>query len=286
MKTLSLFLLILFFVGCDDEVVTKPDIKIAVSNWVGYTPLFYAQQKGMLDKLGIKIVPTTSLGASLEFTKSGLVDGLCGTQMEYESLEGRVVPVVTLDRSNGGDMILSNLPREQLYGLENQKLDVYLEYESINYLVWKYFKESRKWGNIEFVLKSNTQSYIADLRFENPTIVVTYHPYASKHINNGLHTITTTKEGDLLVIDALFVTKNSLKKNKAHYQMLKKAIQHSIQALHDNPQEYYQTIHKYLQGQTYDEFIQSLKDIEWMVETNATQRGILTKRGVDMSQIL
>ncbi len=286
MRLLIIILSLLLSTGCGGNTRERPQTTIAVSNWVGYTPLLYAYQKGWLEDLDIKVVSTTSLAASLEFAKRGLVDGFCATQMEYEAVKESFAPLIALDRSYGGDMILSNMTKEELYALHDTGVDVYLEYESINLLLWQYFKDSRKWNNITFDLKSNTQSFIAELKFREPSIIVTYYPYASRHIEKGLHVITTTKQSDLLIADMLFVRRQDIPEDPVRYKKLKAIIKRAIAALENNPVEYYRTVYKYLEGQSYEEFIGSLNDIKWMLDPEPSQKTLLDSRGVETGTLL
>ena len=95
-QILKLFfiLLLLLFASCSSQTQDK-ELKIATNSWIGYTPLFYTQEKGEFKKLDMKLIQN-----------------------------------VFLNRSNGGDIIFSNKILTQIK--EAKKIYAYLELDSIN----------------------------------------------------------------------------------------------------------------------------------------------------------
>lgn len=75
LNMLFLTVIIVFNFGCSNNKEVKSK-RILVSNWVGYTPLLYAYEKGSLDKFNIDIITTTSLQASLRILEKNRLDGL------------------------------------------------------------------------------------------------------------------------------------------------------------------------------------------------------------------
>ena len=85
---------------------------------------------------------------------------------------------------------------------------------------------------------------------------------------NGFKEILSTKSGlDLLVIDALYTTKENFHKHKKQYIELKHFIDDAIIALSKDPKEFYTTIKPYMEDLSYDEFLASLNDIIWINST-------------------
>lgn len=50
---------IIFLTSCVND--KKDKLRVVTSNWIGYTPLFYAREKGLLDKLNIQLLSVVSL---------------------------------------------------------------------------------------------------------------------------------------------------------------------------------------------------------------------------------
>jgi len=263
MRFFILTLVVLLFSGCSKKEEQEP-IKIAVSSWVGYMPLFYASEKGKLKNLNIEVIPTTSLSASLEFMKRDIVDAFCATQMEYELLKDKVTPIILLDESFGGDKVLSNISKDKLYEMKDSAIDVYMEMDSVNELVFKHFKKMKKWENIEFNIKNHTQNFIVNADLKEDSLVVTYEPYATLLQKKGFHIIETSKHENLFIFDAVFVNKNSIKRYSNEFKKLKKELDIAILALKNNPEEFYKVVKPFLESTSYEEFLATLEDIKWI----------------------
>jgi len=100
---------------------------------------------------------------------------------------------------------------------------------------------------------------------KNPTIIVTYSPYNNYLTKRGFKELVCTKEGlDLLVVDAMFTTDKVFDEHQQQFLELKKIVDKSLNALNENPKEYYETIKMYLPETNYEEFQHSLEDIIWI----------------------
>lgn len=270
-KKISLLLSILFFSACFSSY-DKP-LKISATTWIGYTPLFYAQEKGWLEPLNIKIANVVSLSENMALYKSGNFDAYVGTQYEYGVLlpkESTLHPVMMFDRSYGGDVVLGNISIKELEAT-GAMIDVYLEMDSINITLLQDFQKKYKLEGKKINYLNKDQAYISTLRvsdMKNPTLIVTYSPYNNYLVKSGFQQLASTKEGlDLLVVDAMFTTNKVFEEHEEQFIQLKKLVEKSISALEANPREYYETIKAYLPQTSYEEFQASLKDIIWINKT-------------------
>jgi len=268
-KKLLLLIFILFFYGCSKN--QKEELLLSTNSWIGYSPLFYAKEMGYLDELNIELIPTVSLGESLNLFLVSKADMLTGTQHEYNLLHQEmhsVVPIVLFDRSDGGDMILSNRTLQELKNLhKSQKIDVYLEVDSVNKEMIEHFIKhshlSKK--SMHFINKDQAQIQNIISKDENPTIIVTYAPYNVLLEKKGFIPIASTKDiNTLLVIDALFTSKKTLQQNKKRFENLKRVIDNSIHEIQKDPHEAYKRVSKYLNEISYEEFEISLQTIKWI----------------------
>jgi len=138
-KIILLFILILSFTSCFSPY-DKP-LKISATTWIGYTPLFYAKEKGWLAPLNIKITNVVSLSENMALYKSGNFDAYVGTQYEYSVLSPKdtsLHPVMMFDRSYGGDIVMGNVFINNLKNT-NAVIDIYLEIDSVNSTIIKDF---------------------------------------------------------------------------------------------------------------------------------------------------
>lgn len=268
-KKIIIFLtLLIFFSACSSEYDTK--LKISATTWIGYTPLFYAKEKGWLAPLNIKLLNVSSLSENMYLYKAGNADAYVGTQYEFNILnkeDPSLKPIMMFDRSFGGDIIMSNVSLQSLQSTK-EKIDAYLEMDSINNTMLQDFisRYGIKQKDLNYINKD--QSQIALLKAKEttkPTIIVTYIPYNHSLEKNGFSKIVSTKDGlDLFVIDAMFTKTEIFHKHETQFVELKKLVDTAIIALQKDPKEFFETIKPYMLGMNYNQFLSSLGDIIWI----------------------
>lgn len=265
-KIIFSFVILFLFTSC--TIQNEKKLKISATTWIGYTPLFYAKEKAWLEPLNIKLLNIVSLSENMYLYKSGNSDAYVGTQYEYNTLVKNMeslTPILLFDKSNGGDVIMSNLNIEELQKIENE-IDVYLEMDSINSILFEDFINKHDLKNKNFNYLNKDQAFISELKTsQNPTIIVTYVPYNIKLEKNGFKNLASTKDNfDLLVIDAMFMKKELFLENKETFIELKNLVDKSIINLQKDPKEFYETVKDYLPNTDYEEFLKSLDDIIWI----------------------
>lgn len=273
-KILLLLFVSLFF-GCSSKTESSKELRIATNSWIGYTPLFYLKEIGALKQLNIKLIYTVSLAEASEIFEVGNSEMGTTTQHEYYSLKELtqdIIPVILIDRSDGGDMILSNKTLTELKYA--QKIYAYLEIDSINNELLKAFLEKNKLSQHNIVYTNMDQLQISKLQNNKaePMLIVTYFPYNIPLQKHGFYEIASTKNIDsLVVIDALCIRNSLYNKEKERLKKLKILIDKSIEEIKNNPKKVYESVAKYLNNITYDEFLNSLKLIKW-INTDRSQQ--------------
>ncbi len=247
-------------------------LKIIANSWIGYSPLFYAKEKGWLDPLNIQVLTVISLGESLNIYESAELDAFTGTQYEFNQIQQKdpsIMPIIMFDRSNGGDSIMANQSIKTLQET-TQTIDVYLEIHSVNQLVFKDFIKTHQLSHKKFNYKNKNQLKIYSILQETiptntPTIIITYSPYTQKLRSLGLQELASTRQGlELLIIDALFTSKQTFLQNQSKFKHLKKLVDQAIIDLKTDPRQYYETVKIHLEDISYQDFLNSLKGIEWL----------------------
>ena len=270
MRNLILVILVvtISITGCESPKQEK--LKIVANTWIGYSPLFYAKEKGWLDEINIKLFHVVSLGESKKLFETGNADIFTGTQYEYEQVKKQfpnLVPIHYLDRSNGGDMVMSNLPFEEIKKTD-KKIKAYLEIDSVNQILLRDFANSHaiSTDNIEYVNKD--QSSISSLRNEgmqNPIIIITYTPYNKALEKQGFFEITNTKSSNNLnVIDAMYTKKKTFNENNEKIKSLTDLVNKAVKELEKKPEEFFRLVNPYLEYSDYNEFLEALSLIEWI----------------------
>ena len=277
-KIVFLLFVVLSFSSCVED---NKKIKITTSTWIGYAPLFYAKEKNWLEPLNIKLLNVVSLSENMYLYKAGNADAFVGTQYEYNFLlqeDKTLIPIIIFDKSNGGDMILSNLTLDEL-SKTNKDIDAYLEIDSLNSILLNDFIRSNNLQDKKINYINEDQSNISRLKaneINNPTIIVTYTPYNNILEKNYFRELSSTKKSDdLLIIDGMYVKKDFYYENKETFVKLKKLVDDSIINLQNNPKEFYNTVKPYLTNISYEEFLSSLNDIIWLnkdIPTNILEK--------------
>lgn len=266
LRLLTGFILLFGITACSNSYDSR--IKISATTWIGYTPLFYAQEKGWLEPLNIKLLNITSLAENMYIYQAGNADAYTGTQYEYSILKKdmrSLQPIMVFDRSNGGDIIMSNLSLDALQNLD-EPIDAYLEMDSINSVLLEDFLHNYGLEDKKIHYINGDQITIGELKMsKKPTLIVTYIPYNITLEQEGYKEIASTKGSlSLLVVDAMFTTRETYEAHKEQFDRLKERVDEAIEALKKDPKEFYETVNPYLLEITYEEFIASLEDIEWI----------------------
>uniref|UniRef100_UPI0040479430 hypothetical protein n=1 Tax=Aliarcobacter sp. TaxID=2321116 RepID=UPI0040479430 len=263
-KISFLFLMIFLFTSC--SIQNEKKLKISTTTWIGYSPLYYAKEKGWLEPLNIKLLNVVSLSENMYLYKAGNSDAYVGTQYEYTILENEnLIPIIMFDKSNGGDIVMSNQSINELQK-EDSSINVYLEMDSINSIIFKDFIKQYNLTDKNFNYINKDQAFISTLKnSEIPTIIVTYVPYNTSLEKEGFKEITSTKNNEnLIVVDAMFTSKELFRENEKRFVELKKIIDNSIEILKENPKDFFETIKAYLPYTTFEDFEKSLNDIIWI----------------------
>jgi NitT/TauT family transport system substrate-binding protein len=267
---LALSIVVLLLISSCQPNTHDHTLRVSVTNWIGYTPLFYAKEKGLLDPIDVKLINVVSLNENVHLYKAGNSDAFGGTQYEHSILTAQVpdlVPIMLFDLSNGGDMVMSN---QSISALQNSasQIDTYLEMDSINIIVLNDFIRKFKIDESRINFIDRDQNDISSMQNNSPNkpvIIVTYMPFDIQLKNNGFKEIISTKNGlDLVVLGAIFTQKEELDAHREQFMALKKTVDQAILSLNANPKEYYDTIAPYFVGVSYEEFLKELGNIVWI----------------------
>jgi len=267
-KTVLLSASLFFLCSCS---LGQPErLKISLTTWIGYTPIFYAKEKGWLEPLNIKIVSVSSLSENMYLYQAGNSDAYAGTQYEYELLvrnDPSLMPIMMLDRSNGGDVIMGNRSIEQLKNSE-ETLDAYLEMDSINIVLMQDFIRKYALENKTINYINKDQAYISTLEVKDmkrETLIATYTPYNCDLKRHGFKELASTNESlDLLVVDALFATEEVFNTHHKQFLGLKKLVNDALLVLKNDPDAFYMTVKPHMLGMDKEAFFNSLNDIVWI----------------------
>jgi NitT/TauT family transport system substrate-binding protein len=242
-------------------------IRISSNPWVGFTPFIYAQEKGWLEKTPFRFTWVVDLSENSRLYQRGFTQGFTATQYEmfHFSDYSHFRPMFLIDRSAGADSVLSNRSLEQLRK-SKETINVYLEMGSLNEDFFQAFVAENNLGKLKFKLSDTSQKEVTRLSAKgDPLIVISYSPYATELIKNGFVMVSSTAElQSFFVIDALFVDERSISASADEFRQLKAVFDKAVDAMRSRPQEFYNVVRGYLEGQSYEEFIESTQQVEWL----------------------
>ncbi len=276
MKYVLYFLIIMSLSGC----VQRKEVPLVITTnlWVGFTPIIYAQQTGMLKNCNIKLHIVSSLGESYRLYDSGLISGFTGTQAEASRTKDKdLYPVVLFDISYGADSVVGTMPPDTLRTMEGKEVTVYYEMNTVNEILLKYMYEHGFLSDDrqKVLLRNMNQDQMTNMDLQGTdSIVITYDPYTSKYIKDGLHLIVSSEHDDILILDALFVKKDVIEKYVKDIRILRDSSRKALKVLNENPAEFYRVIKDYLKDQGYNDFVNSIKGIKWIMEERKDGRVI------------
>ena len=102
---------------------------------------------------------------------------------------------------------------------------------------------------------------------DDPVIIISYAPYVSELITKGYRSVASTRTMKRFhVVDALFVEEEIIDAHTQEFAHLKQLFALGVEQLRKNPREYYETVRGYLEGQSYEEFMASAAEIEWVYD--------------------
>ena len=264
---LILILVLLMQSSCTSA--SREPLRIGTNLWIGYTPLFYANERGWLAEGNIRLINAVSLYESMQMFAVGNTDAFTGTQYEYHvqrRTHPSLLPVILLDRSRGGDIIMSNRDLDTLRK-SDRPVDVWLEVDSVSQELFKAFVRAKDLEGKKYRFHNLDPESISELPLQKtPAMLVTYEPYDDPLRSRGYRELCNSADPTLhfQIIDALYVPKEVLENRHKELAALNRAIARALRDLHKDPRAFYGYIKNYLHGEDYAHFRDSMERIEWI----------------------
>jgi NitT/TauT family transport system substrate-binding protein len=228
-------------------------IRLGMTTWVGYGPLFLARDKGFFKEFGLDVELRIIEDASLYMAAiaAGELDGNASTIdeiMKYRSPDFCFKAVLALDDSHGGDGVLVRDGVNSLKDLKGQQIG--MNEGSV----------SQFWFNILLTREGMTEK---DLQITNMTAddaaaafiagqipaAVTWEPHLSL--------VRTKKQGKVLIdssqtpgliVDVVALTCDLIQKNPKDVEALNKGFYKAVEFIKTNPDEAYAIMAKGVGG--------------------------------------
>ncbi len=263
---------------------------IAVNPWIGYTPLLYIKESGWFDEYNIDVLHVISLSESVKLLESDMAQAIGGTQQEYLHLSRtmKTYPAILLDHSNGGDAIYASLDMAQIKG-STTPIHTYMETGTVNELLFDLFVKKYDLNSSMFIKNDLDQYSISKLRrdgLDHDAMLISYEPYLGQIARNGFREVANSTDHELLIVDMLLVRDKYYDKQRSQLEVINRLIGKALDDLHKDPRRYYQKIRRYLDNQSYEEFLESLKGICWIYSDSSMHIDELIKQNLPTGNLL
>lgn len=189
-----------------DELTT---LRIALPTWVGYGPLYVAQEKGFFEDEGLNVELSIieGLAERKQALISGNLDGLATSADVFVNLEGNDVDmdlVWLLDRSNGSDGIVATPDIQSPADLKGKKIATEVGSTEHFFLLKVLEQYGLTADDFELVPMTISEAGTAFVAGQVPA-AATYDPYLSTAIESGGVSFTTA-DYDIDLLDAVGFT--------------------------------------------------------------------------------
>lgn len=244
MKRLSTMLLIAacLLLAAGPAMASKTKVRVAFATWVGYAPLYIAQEKGFFDKYGldvdIMIIDDESQYAAA--MASGNIDAL-GNVLDREVIHfAKGTPETVLfamDESSGGDGIIAGKGIDSLADLRGKSIG--LDKSSTSYFF--FLTAVQKAGVSEdsvTIHEMGASDAGAAFVAGNLDAAVSWEPWLSKASEReGGHVLASSKEFPRTIVDVFVMRKDFAEENPEAAVGMTKAWFEAIEWYRANPDE-------------------------------------------------
>lgn len=185
-----------------------PTLRLGHSTWVGYGPLYIAQEKGFFEEEGVdvELVVVEDVKSRFAALAAGELEGLAttlDTMVLYHNPENEFSTVVLMDDSQGGDGVIANADIDSVADLSGKKV-AFLEGSTSHFYITYLLQEAGlTLSDVETVSMTAGDAGAAFVS-QNVDAAVTWEPW----LTNGKDTehgklLTDTSFTPGLVVDAL-----------------------------------------------------------------------------------
>lgn len=237
MKKCLLLLSLLFALACNGP---RTDISIATYTWVGYAPLYLAQEKGFYDAEGIKVSlkkidDTAARRAALQ---SGDVQASVNTVDAFSNVVAggiKASVVLKMDDSLGGDGIVTNKDIASVTDLKDKDVAFPVGQPS-HFFFYHLLKENgMTMDDIKTVPMEADQAGIAFMSKSVPA-AVTWEPWLTNAKKSHGQVLASTRDVQVIV-DVLTVRNDFLESHPDVIEAVAKAWMQAVEYWKQNPEE-------------------------------------------------
>lgn len=227
--------------GSSQETTEElPTLRIALPTWVGYGPLYVAQEKGLFEKNGVNVELSIveGLAERKQALISGNLEGLATAVDVFVNLEGAGIDmdmVWMLDRSNGADGIVATSDVKTPADLKGKTIATEVgttEHLFLLKVLEQYGLTQNDINLTPMTIGDAGTAFVAG----KVDAAVTYDPYLSQGIEAG-GTGFTTADYDIDLMDAVGFTEEVIESEPDAVQGFVNAVAEATDYIAENKDE-------------------------------------------------
>jgi len=194
------------------------NLKVVITTWAGYGPLFIAKDKGFFKKYGVdmNIITMQDIGARKQALAGKKVDGMATALDVGVTLVSQGVPinmVWILDTSNGADGIVATKDIKTIEGLKGKKVALMINSTSHLFFL-TVLKDHHMTAKDVTVVPMTAGDAGAAFVAGRVDAAVTWEPWLSKGVKSGRgHILVSSKSYPGLIADVLLFRKDVAEAN-------------------------------------------------------------------------
>ncbi len=272
---LSLFALLIVIVGCQssNSSSSEPEnegngeeLQVAFSTWVGYAPLYIAEEKGFFKENNVDVTLTRIESSSdrLSALAAKRIQGIGGTVDSHVVAAARDIPlvqVVSTEESSGGDGIVAKKEIKSFQDLKGKKVAVQTDggasFFWFNYLLQK---EGMTMEDMDIQSMSSGDAGAA-FAANKVDAAITWEPWLSQAKNTDFgHVLMTTKDTPGVITSSFALHQDYIDNNPKQVEGFVQSWYDAIEFYKSNEEEAISIMAKAM-GQTTDEFKEALAGV-------------------------
>ncbi len=270
---------ILLLCGCEQrpEEGRLERVSIAFQQWVGYGPLYLAQEKGFFEEEGIELVFVDERldSARRDAFKQGILDCEAGTidlLVSKRAEDTPVVAVLEIDHSMGSDGIVATKDIKTIEDLRGKRVAFARDDVGETFISYLFHKRGLSLDDITIIPRSPDDAWAAFLDGQVDA-AVTWEPWLSKAAQRpGGHILVSTREEPDIIIDTLNVREDMVEKNPGLVKKLMRGWFKGVEYCKEHPVEASEIIAKHYDV-TPEQYREQITGLEWFDYEQQTKSG-------------
>lgn len=250
----------------DSKNQFKGTVKLGISSWIGFAPMYLAEKKGLFEKNGVKVKLQTIQSATDRRTAmaANRIQGFLTTVDTHVMTAAADIPVyqvLALDTSSGGDGIVAKKDIKSFADLKEKK--VAIDTSGGASYFWFMYMLDRNGMSMDDVQIVNMSAGDAGAAFVGGKVdaAVTWQPWLTKAEKTSFgHVLLSSDKTPGLIVDSLGLRKDFVDENPKLVQGIVDAWYDALDYAKKNPDEANQIMAKSM-GQTVNDFKATESDV-------------------------